>query len=593
MTNCLPKITKYKHLLTRFRCFFYGLLLPLAFAPFHIPGFAIISLGLFYFELNKTSATTSYLPGFGMGLAYGLGFFGLGTSWIYVSIHDYGHLISTLSALITLLFILYLSLFPTIMAGCYKYLRLRPYSYLSVLAFGALWTLSEYLRATFLTGFPWLLVGTGQIDAPTKNLLPLIGVYGGTFITCIASGTLILIFKQSRQQRTYLAEKSIAVSIRPVLLLLFILLSPTFYHQERDSLTTATPISIGVVQSNISMRDKWDEQLFWQLLKQHQKDIKQLLGTKIIVLPEAAIPLPASYIQDTLEQLSNEARLAGSALLLGIPETTEFDDSTFYNALIALGQAKGTYLKQHLVPFGEYIPKPFSFITQKLNLPDPNMHPGDINQKLIKVHHIPIATLICYELAYGNLLREQLPIAQFIVSISDDGWFGHSLAMYQHLQIAQMQSLQTGRYQVVANNDGLSSVIDSEGNLIASLAPFTAGVLKANIIPQTTMTPWVKFGDFPALFCAGLIGLFCLARRLQKISLQVIYSQLSNFWRGGSQQGEGIYTQYMTEKPLAPANAGGASNKAKNSNTTSTSDDLLLPSKSRRAILTGQIENNK
>ena len=582
MTNRLLKLAKCQQLLIRFRCFFYGLLLPLAFAPFHIPGFAILSLGLFYFELgavdkstkqslNKNASTSHFFPGFKKGLAYGLGFFGLGTSWIYVSIHDYGHLLPILSALITLLFILYLSLFPAVMAGCYHYLRLRPYSVLSVLLFSALWTLSEYLRATFLTGFPWLLVGAGQIDAPTRTLLPFIGVYGVTLVTCIASGTLILIFKQSRQQHPYssllnfrsscslsrglidnpehevrstaprLAEKSSTVSILPVLFFLLILLSPALLHQKNDNVATAEPLSIGVVQSNISMRDKWDEQLFWQLLKQNQQRIQQLLGTKLIVLPEAAIPLPASYIQDTLEQLSNEARLAGSALLLGIPETTEFNDTVFYNALIALGQAKGTYLKQHLVPFGEYNPTPLRFITQLLNLPDPNMHPGDNNQQLVKVHHIPVATLICYELAYGNLLRAQLPTAQFIISISDDGWFGHSLAMYQHLQIAQVQSLQTERYQVVANNDGLSSIIDSEGNLTASLAPFTSGVLKASLIPKTTITPWVKMGDFPALFCAGIITLFCLARRLRKI----------------------------------------------------TSDDLLLLSKSRRAILTGQFENNK
>ncbi len=530
MTNGPSKIAKCQQLLIRFRCFFYGLLLPLGFAPFHIPGFAILSLGLFYFELNKIPTNTQFFPAFKQGLIYGLGFFGLGTSWVYISIHDYGHLTSLVSALITLLFILYLSLFTASVAMAYNYLRIRPYTWFSVLAFAALWTFSEYLRATVLTGFPWLLVGAGQIDAPTKALLPFIGIYGVTFISCIASGTLIFIFKQSRQQR-----------LLPIIFLLFILLSPALLQPAKETMVNAAPLSVGVVQSNVSMRDKWDEQLFWQLLQQHQKNIQRLLGTQLIVLPEAAIPLPASYIRDTLEKLSQEARLAGSALLLGIPETTESDDTIFYNALIALGQAKGTYLKQHLVPFGEYNPKPLRFITQRLNLPEPNMHPGDRHQKLVKIHHIPIATLICYELAYGDLLREQLPKAQFIVSISDDGWFGHSAAMYQHLQIAQVQSLQTGRYQVVANNDGLSSVIDSEGNIIASLAPFTSGVLKANLIPKKTLTPWVKLGDFPALFCAGLINLLCLVFRLQKI----------------------------------------------------TSNDLLLPSTSREAILTTQFENNK
>ena len=310
MTNCPPKIAKHQPILLRFRCFFYGLLLPLAFAPFHLPGFAILSLGLFYFELNKTTSTPHFFKGFKQGLIYGLGFFSLGTSWIYVSIHDYGHLNPALSALITLFFILYLSLFLAFMAGSYTYLRLRPYTMFSVIAFAALWTLWESIRATFLTGFPWVLIGVSQIDAPTRNLLPLIGVYGVTFVTCIAAVILILIFKQSRQHR-----------IRPVFSLVFILLSPTLLQPEKDTVAPSNPISIGVVQSNVSMRDKWDEQLFWQLLSQHQSSIKQLLGTELIVLPEAAIPLPASYIQDTLQQLSNEARLAGSAILLGIPET--------------------------------------------------------------------------------------------------------------------------------------------------------------------------------------------------------------------------------------------------------------------------------
>jgi apolipoprotein N-acyltransferase len=119
-----------------------------------------------------------------------------------------------------------------------------------------------------------------------------------------------------------------------------------------------------------------------------------------------------------------------------------------------------------------------------------------------------IATLICYELAYSDLLRKQLPLAKWIVSISDAGWFGHSLAMYQQLQMAQVRSVETARYQVVANNDGLSSIIDTQGKIKSSLPAFTKGILKAEVISATGTTPWVYFGNSPILFLCLFIVLF-------------------------------------------------------------------------------------
>jgi apolipoprotein N-acyltransferase len=165
---------------------------------------------------------------------------------------------------------------------------------------------------------------------------------------------------------------------------------------------------------------------------------------------------------------------------------------------MALGQSNGTYYKQHLVPFGEYIPKPFQAIIRWLKVPFANLLPGPRNQPLVQVHNHPIASLICYELAYPNLLRQQLPNAEWIVSISDDGWFGHSFAMYQQLQMSQVLSLMSGRYQIVSNNDGLSAIIDTQGNIIQSLPTFTADILEDQIYPATGSTPWVFLGDrFP------------------------------------------------------------------------------------------------
>ena len=302
------------------------------------------------------------------------------------------------------------------------------------------------------------------------------------------------------------------------------LLFPLFFKNSTWSEEKKDPISVGIVQTNLSMRDKWDEALFWELLQRYQKETEKLLGTQLIVLPESAIPLPATYISDFISDLREKAKKAGSAILLGIPQATTIDENYYFNTMLSIGKAKGSYSKQHLVPFGEYIPQPFQYVSNWLGIPDANIKPGKKNQSLIRVHNHPIASLVCYELAYGNLLRHQFPLAEWIVSISDDGWFGHSLAMYQQLQMAQVLSMQTARYQVVSNNDGLSSVIDTQGKIVASLPAYSSGVLQATIFATSGNTPWVTFGDLPILLFSVLIILISVIYKiiLMKVPVQPI-----------------------------------------------------------------------
>jgi apolipoprotein N-acyltransferase len=481
------KTINYNHLL---RAFLFGLLLPLSFAPFHLPGTAILSLAFLYIQLGKEQNQQAFWD----GLFFGLGYFGLGVSWVFVSIHEYGHLNSALAALVTLAFLIYLSLFPALMAFIFKKWAIPRLTLLSCLLFSALWILTEYLRSIFLSGFPWLLLGFGQFDAPSKYLLPIIGVYGVGFLTCMTATILATSTQLNGWQRKLW-----------LIIFVVLLLSPLLLKYKNWAQKDSTPVSVGVIQANLSMRDKWDENLFWQLLQRYKQDTEQLLGTQLIVMPESAIPLPPSYIGDFLTEMHAKAKQAGSAVMLGIPKPTTIDENYYFNALISLGGAKGFYLKQHLVPFGEYIPKPFQSISNWLAIPDANLKPGGVNQALVRVGHHATATLICYELAYGDLLRYQLPKAAWIVSISDDGWFGHSLAMYQQQQMAQVRSLQTARYQVIANNDGLSSIVNTRGKIIAALPAFSAGILKATVFPMTGMTPWVYFGDLPSLLFAAFI----------------------------------------------------------------------------------------
>lgn len=502
--------SRYAYLL---RAFFAGFLIPFGFAPFHLPGIAILGIALLYAQLQLQTWKHAFLTGF----AFGVGFLGFGVSWVYVSIHQYGHLNALLSALITLLFIVYLALYPGLFAAVYTRFKTKRVSpLLSCFLFAALWCLSEYLRATVAGGFPWLLLGFGQIDTPLKYLLPIIGVYGVSFLTCLAATFLVTGMQTASKKRSLWVAAVVGI-----------LLIPSILRHHQWTTISNTPVSVGVIQANLSMRDKWDETLFWKLLQHYKKGIDQLMGKKdLIVMPESAIPLPANYVSDFLEAIHLQAKQARSSILLGIPQPMNTEDETHYsNSVLALGAAKGHYLKQHLVPFGEFIPQPFERLTRWLALPSSNLKPGKSKQPLIRVRNHPIATLICYELAYPQLLRKQLPEAEWIVSVSDDGWFGHSLAMYQQLQISQVLSLQTGRYQVVANNDGLSSLIDAQGKVTASLPAFRAGILESSVYPADGLTPWAYFGDMPALLFSMLIVTMAVFIKMPRVARNKMQDQ--------------------------------------------------------------------
>lgn len=485
-----------------FFVFIAGILAPFGFAPFHIPGLALLSLAFFYSSLQNCSAK----QGFSLGFFYGIGYFGFGVSWVIVSIHDYGQLNYFFAGLVTLIFIMYLALFPALVAGLYKLLELKNRKLLSLTLFCVLWCLSEYCRATLFTGFPWLLIGTILIDTPIKYIAPVLGVYGLSFVCVLISALLTQALLQNSQKHYHY-----------LILIVLIIISPILCKNISWSQIKQEPISIGAVQANLSMRDKWDETLFWNLLKYYENAINKLLGKQLIILPESAIPLPASYLDKYLLKLNKKALKANSALMVGILQPTNDSETNYYNSVITLGKAKGKTLKRHLVPFGEYIPKPLITINRWLNLPEPNLLPGKRKQPLIRIENHPIASLICYELAYPNILRDQMPKAQWIVSISDNGWFGHSLASYQQLQMAQILSLLTGRYQIVVNNDGLSSVIDPSGDIVESLPPFSSGILQSNIFPAEGLTPWIIWNEYPVLvFCTAFLFfiLFIQLRRL-------------------------------------------------------------------------------
>lgn len=475
------------NLIKRYIPLLAGLLLVLSFAPFHLPGVAFVSLALLFWQLEKTQNLNSI---FSKGLSFGIGFFGFGISWVYISIRAYGNLNIAISMIFTLLFIIYLSLYTGLTAIIYKKISKNLSFIYKPLIFAASWCLNEFLRATFLSGFPWLILGVSQIDTPLTYLLPVFGVYIGSFLVCFSSACLYFTFKAPKNYRIIW----LTLFILPVIL-------SGIVKYKKWTVEQGKSLPVAVIQANVSVQDKWDISQFQKILNNYADKINQVISkNKIIVLPEAAISLPSYYIQDFIDKLDKKAQSYNSAILLGIPEPA--NDGVYYNSIISLGNAKGRYLKQHLVPFGEFIPKPFTFIIEKLQIPIDNLMAGPSNQQLIKVHDDYISSLICYEIAYPELVRKQLSSSKWIFTASDDGWFGQSLAIYQHLQLAQVLSLLSGRYQIMANNDGLSAVIDNNGKIINKLDAFKDGILESHIYNAIGATPWSIWGDMPILiFC--------------------------------------------------------------------------------------------
>lgn len=491
------------------KIFFAGFLLPLGFAPFHRPELAILGLAYLFAKILNSTPKRSLILGF----IFGVGYFGLGVSWVIISIHDYGQLNYTLSALITLVFISYLAIYPALCVYFFKILQFKNSIFLSIILFSAMWCLSEYIRANFLTGFPWLLIGTCLIDTPLRNLAPIIGIPGLSLACAFIASLLAACIVEKSFKRYYCLVALLSIIFSPILL----------QNIQWTDLSTK-PISVGAVQANLATRDKWDESLVKDLLTYYQVQTEKLIGKQLVILPESAIPLPPNYLNVYLSNLHEKALAANSALILGIIQPHDVDKTQFYNSILSLGYAKGVRNKHKLVPFGEYIPKPFVTINRMLNLPEPNITPGQEQQQSITIFNKPIASLICYEIAFPNLLRKQMPNSQWIVSISDNGWFGHSLASYQQLQMSQMLALLTGRYHVVVNNDGLSSVINDKGYVVVGLKAFSSGILEGEIFAGSGATPWVLWNDTPALiFCFLCIILmlslkgFCSRNRMALI----------------------------------------------------------------------------
>lgn len=475
-----------------------GILVTLSLAPFNFWPAGIISCALYAWLLCACSAKQAIWRGW----LFGLGLFGAGTSWVYVSIHVHGNAATPLAVALTALFCAGLALLHALFAWCYvRFVRPLPGGML--IGFPVLWVLFEWFRSWFLTGFPWLFLGYAHIDTPIAGWAPILGVYGLSFICALTGSCLFLAWRS----RAPIACTTYAVIIATLWAGGAVLKPIQWVARASEH-----PLTVAIYQPNIPQERKWDRDYYQPILTQIREASIPLMGHDIVVWPEAAIPNLYQRARGYLDPIAERAALADTTLITGILNRPG-DDSRSYNSIVALGFGEGTYLKQRLVPFGEYVPLEqwLRGLIAFFNLPMSFMSQGPDDQPALQAGAFRIAPSICYEVVYPDLVARGAREADLLVTISNDSWFGNSIGPLQHLQMAQMRALENGRYLIRGTNNGVSALVNHRGQIIAQTERFVETTLTGEVEAMLGKTPFGSFGSLPIIIgCAATLGLMVL-----------------------------------------------------------------------------------
>jgi apolipoprotein N-acyltransferase len=479
--------------------FALGAIAVLGFAPFYIFPASILSLtGLCYLWLKITTPKTAWILGF----SYGLGLYCVGIYWIYISLHNFGGMPWWFAGFCTFCLCAFMAIFVGLVGWAAKKLGAP------LISIPVLWGLSDWVRSWIFTGFPWLTIGYSQVPhSPLTGYMPVVGVYGVSVIT-VFIGTLIGYWLANKPQSLIFKRNAIAA-------LVLTLVTGSILKTVEWTAPVGKPISVALVQGNIAQNEKWSPETAQSTIDQYLSMLKTS-NAKLIILPETALPVIASQLDANIKNsLTAHAKQNDGDILVGLVQANSSanqpDFVRYYNSAISFGSAETQfYSKNHLVPFGEFIPlkQILGWVYRDyLHMPLSDLSRGGTLQKPMNLANQKVAVNICYEDVFGNEIIRQLPEATLLVNISNDAWYGQSYAADQHMQFSQARALETGRMMLRATNTGATAAIDQHGYILAQAPHFTKTILNISAQGYTGSTPYVRWGNWPFIvFCFAALG---------------------------------------------------------------------------------------
>ena len=476
---------------------FAGALFTLALAPYGFWPLALISPAILYaLLLPEMSGKRAFI----IGEAYGTGLWCVGAFWLYTSIHDYGDTPAWLSLIMIAIMGLVMGLFHGFMALLFnRVVGKQPF------AFAALWVLQEWLKTWLFTGFPWLFIGYAFTEQYwISSLAPVAGIFAVTFVAVLLATSVV---EQMRRRGGYLLAS----------FALLVVSTSLWLADPQWTKPKGTPdLSVSLIQGNIPQDLKWLTEFQVETLKIYATLTRSEWGRDIVLWPESSIPMFQTEAVGFIGEMVKIAKETNTTWITGIPYKDEaaFDPKTdkyapFYNSVIALGaQAEGLYKKQRLVPYGEYIPfqgtldlLPGLAGSQEIL----SYSRGNDQQSPLRVRGHNLGSAICYEVAYPDTTRKNAIGTDFLLTISNDAWFGTSAGPLQHLQMVQMRALENGRWFMRATNTGVTAIIDHRGQIVKRAPQFERTVLRGTLQARVGNTPYMTFGNAPILILISLL----------------------------------------------------------------------------------------
>jgi apolipoprotein N-acyltransferase len=481
-----------------------GAVLDLAFAPFAWWPIAVLSPAVLFALIRGLPPRRAGWT----GAAFGTGFFGFGTYWLYTCLHVFGLVPIWLTLVLQAALIALMAFYCAALCFLANRFWLKPGATRAWLVLPVLWVLFEWLRGWLLSGFPWLSLGYAMIDSPLKGWAPVFGIYGVTWATVSIAVALNVMLMPAVPKSRRLFALGVAAGL---------CLIPALLGRHAWTQAAGPSLPVAAAQGAVSQDQKWQSKNVQATMTRYSALTAQAWGARLIVWPESAIPVLAGDLQDYLRRLQEQGRAHGADFAIGLVNYTA-QTRQYRNGILVLSDSgNGWYYKRHLVPFGEYFPVP-AFVRswmRLMSLPYDDITPGDEHQPVLSAAGQRLGLTICYEDAFGSLQLETLRNATLLINVTNNAWYGNSTAPHQHLQIARMRALEAGRYLIRAANDGITAVIGPDGDFVARLPQFQEAVLRADVRPMIGLTPYARMGNYPVIIGAGLMLALAGWRRRQ------------------------------------------------------------------------------